>query len=192
MSRRGTVTALSSPVRIGDALPGLFQEDEVDPRTGRVQPNLIQRFASALDAVLAPVFSSLDNLEAYLDPRLAPDDFLAWLASWLGEELDETWTIERRRALVLRAVDLYRWRGTARGLAATVAIYTGAEPEIVDGGGVAWSTEPDNPLPGTADPRVEIRIDAAQAEAIDRARLERLVAAAKPAHLVTEITVEGS
>jgi phage tail-like protein len=191
VSTRGSVAELASPVHLADSLPGLFQDDEIDARTGRLQPNFLQRFTGALDEVLAPVFSCLDNLDAYLDPRLAPPDFLDWLAAWLGEELDETWTIERRRELVLRAVELYRWRGTARGLAAAVAIYTGVEPEIVDSGGVAWSTEPDNPLPGNADARVVVRIDGEHAADVDRARLERLVAAAKPAHLIAEITVEA-
>lgn len=189
MSRRGTIPGLSSPVRLGEALPGLFQDDEINRRTGRVQPNLSQRFTAAFDELLAPIFSSLDNVDAYLDPTLAPPDFLDWLAGWVGVELDENWTLERRRALVRRAVELYRWRGTARGLAAAVAVYTGAEPEVVDTGGVAWSTGPEGPLPGSGDPRVVVRLAAEDAAAIDRSRLERLVALAKPAHVIAEIEV---
>jgi phage tail-like protein len=179
-------------MRLGDALPGLFHEDEVDPRTARVRSSFVQRFASAFDEVLAPVFSSLDNLDAYFDPRVAPPDYLEWLAAWVGIELDETWSLERRRALVLRAVELYRWRGTARGLAEAVAVFTGVEPEVVDSGGVSWSTAPDTELPGRAEPRVVVRLGAEEAEAIDRVRLERLVAAAKPAHVVAEIEVVAS
>ena len=48
-------------------------------------------FTAALDEVLAPVFNSLDNLDSYLDPELSPEDFLDWLAGWLGLVLDEDW-----------------------------------------------------------------------------------------------------
>lgn len=191
MSARGTVTDLPSPVRLGDALPGLFQGDELDSRTGTVRPTLLLRFTTAFDDLLAPIFSCLDNFDAYLDPRIAPPDFLEWLAGWIGVELDETWTLDRRRDLVLHAVDLYRWRGTARGLAEAVAVFTGTEPEIVDSGGVSWSTGPENELPGSAEPRVVVRFTAEDSPAIDRVRVEALIAAAKPAHVIAEIELEG-
>jgi phage tail-like protein len=192
VSTRGTVPGLRSPHRLVEALPALYRQDEFDASTGTVRPNFAQRFTSAFDELLAPVFSSLDNFDAYLDPRLAPPDFLSWLAGWVGVELDENWPLERCRALVLDAVALYRRRGTARGLAETVAVFTGVEPEIVDNGGVAWSTEPEVPFPGSADPHVTVRVRVPEPEKVDRVRLEALVAAAKPAHLVAEIEVEAA
>jgi hypothetical protein len=42
------------------------------------------RFCGALDTVLAPVFVTLDSLDAYVDPALTPDDFLAWLGDWVA------------------------------------------------------------------------------------------------------------
>ena len=72
--------ALVSPHPLGAYLPALYQEDE-----------FAQRWTSGLDVVLAPIFHSMDNIEAYLDPRLAPADFLDWLASWMGLVADETW-----------------------------------------------------------------------------------------------------
>jgi phage tail-like protein len=187
---RGTVEDLLSPHPLGASLPGLYQEDEIDARTGEVRPNLAQRFTGAFDELLAPVFSCLDNFEAYLDPTLTPPDFLEWLAGWLGVDLDENWPLERRRDLVQRAVELYRWRGTARGVAKAVEIYTGVEPEVVDSGGVAWSTKAESPLPGSPDPRVVVRVPAGDASTVGRARLEALVAAVKPAHVVAEIELE--
>jgi len=192
MSNRGTVAGLPTPVRLGSALPGLFQDDELDPVTGSSRPVFVQRFTAAFDELLAPVVSCLDNLDAYLDPRLAPADFLEWIAAWVGVELDETWTLERRRAVVLRAVELYRWRGTARGLAEMVALVAGVEPEVVDSGGVSWSTAPDSPMPGSDEPRIVVRFHGEASADIDRVRLERLVALAKPAHLVAELEVDGT
>ena len=94
------------------------------------------RFTRGLDPVLAPVLSTIDNLDAYLDPWLTPPDFLDWLAGWFGLELDATWPEERRRALVANALELGRWRGTVIGLALLVELYTGAQAEIDDGGAV--------------------------------------------------------
>ncbi|HYM50051.1 MAG TPA: phage tail protein, partial [Candidatus Limnocylindrales bacterium] len=108
-SARGLVPLLKTPHPLGAMLPGLFQDD-----------GFAQRMMAAFDEVLAPIFSTLDNLEAYFDPWLAPEDFLDWLSAWVGLPLDETWPVERRRAFVARAYDLFRLRGTVRGLRAHV------------------------------------------------------------------------
>jgi phage tail-like protein len=175
---RGPIEGLDSPHPLVAALPGLFQEDD-----------FAQRFTSALDAVLAPVFCTLDNLEAYFDPRLAPRDFVVWLAAWVGLTLDENWPVERQRALIADAAQLYRWQGTARGLAAHVALYTGAEPEVVDSGGCTWSATPGGSLPGTAEPRVTVRVRVPDPSTVDRRRIDAIVATAKPAHVIHEIEV---
>jgi len=178
---RGPIDGLDTPHPLGAALPGLFQDDD-----------FAQRFTSALDAVLSPVFCTLDNLEAYFDPTLAPRDFVAWLAGWVGLTLDENWPVERQRALIAEAAQLYRWRGTARGLAAHVALYTGTEPEVVDSGGCSWSATPGGSLPGTAEPRVTVRVRVPDPSAVDRRRIDGIVATAKPAHVVHEIEVVQS
>ena len=111
---RGTIPGLPSPHPFGEALPALYQEDE-----------FTRDLVAAFDEVLAPVLCTLDNFEHYLDPSLAPLDFVDWLAGWLGVVPDERWPEGRRRELVARAVALYRRRGTVRGLAEQVALATG-------------------------------------------------------------------
>lgn len=175
---RGAVNGMPTPHALGRHLPGLFQEDD-----------LAQRFTAGLDDVLAPVLWVLDSLDAYLDPELAPEDFVSWLAGWVGLELDDNWPLTRRRALVRRAAELHRWRGTVRGVAAAVALYTGVEPEIDDTGGVAWSPAPGTDLPGRAPPRLVVRVRPGEGEEVDADRVERLVAAAKPAHVAHEVEV---
>ena len=186
---RGTVAGLSSPSPLGAALPGLYQEEPRASENGVDRPNLALRLAAAFDELLAPVFSCLDNLDAYLDPQLAPPDFLEWLGGWIGVEPDENWPLERRRKLVLSAVELYRWRGTARGLGRAVELFTGAQCEIVDNGGVGWSLEPQRTLPGSPEPYVTVHLRVDDAAAVDRARLDALLAAAKPAHVPATIEV---
>lgn len=174
---RRVLPGLETPHPISSQLPTLYRE--VD--------DFVCRFTSGLDEVLAPVFSTLDNLEAYFDPKLAPMDFVEWLSGWVGVVLDETWGLKRQRALVAQAVELYRWRGTRRGLAALVAIYTGGEVEVTDSGGSYWSPVPKSALPGTGQYRLKILVVAPKNVTIDLVRLDRVVAAAKPAHVIHEI-----
>jgi len=136
---RGTVVGMASPRPMGPAMPALYQEDP-----------FALGFLDALDTVLAPVMGTLDNLDTYFDPYLTPDDFLAWLATWVGMTVDDSWTIERRREAVARAVELYRLRGTATGLQEQIEIHTGGTVEIIENGGTAWSIDPGGELPGSA------------------------------------------
>jgi phage tail-like protein len=173
--RKG-VTGLVSPHPMGPTLPAIYQDDD-----------FTQRFLGALDQVYAPIWSTLDNLEAYLDPRFAPDDFLAWLATWVGIALDESWDEDRRRLIVARAVDLYRMRGTAAALAGQVEIQTGGSVEIVENGASGWSVDPGGELPGSPEPLVVVRVRVPDPKAIDANRLDALVASAKPAHVMHRI-----
>ena len=151
-------------------LPAMLQADD-----------FCVRFTQGLDPVLAPILSTIDNLDAYVDPWLTPPDFLDWLAGWFGVELDATWPEERRRALVANALELARWRGTVVGLALLVQLYTGEGAEIDDGGGVVSSDDPDAPLPGRAGGGV--RVSYQPGPGVEAARLQRLVRDAVPAHL---------
>ena len=178
---RGMVEGLESPHPIGALLPALYHEDD-----------FTQALTAGLDLVLAPVFSTLDGLEAYVDPGTAPPDFLDWLASWVGIELDASWPEEGRRNLVANAIDLYAWQGTIRGLSRLIETYTGIVPEIEDSGGAAWSPAPEGDLPGDDSSTLTVRLRVPSDVALDTARLERLVTAAKPAHMVLQFEVLAS
>lgn len=88
------------------------------------------RFLMIFERTLAPIESTIDNIAYYFDPRTTPEELLPWLASWVNMVLDESWPLERRRELVRSAVQLYRWRGTRRGLREYLRVYAGVEPEI--------------------------------------------------------------
>ena len=77
---RGLVATLETPRPLIDSLPGIYQEDD-----------LARAVTTAFDDNLAPILSTIDNVAAYLDPALTPDDFLDWLSSWVGILPDETW-----------------------------------------------------------------------------------------------------
>jgi phage tail-like protein len=177
---RGPIDDLATPHPLGAALPALYQEDD-----------LTQRMLGALDGVLAPVLSSLDNLEHYLDPALAPPDFVAWLAEWVGALVDETWPPERQRAMVARMVTLYRRRGTVGGLREQLELATGGDVEVEDNGEVSWSPSPQAALPGSDNAFLRIKVRVDDPNAVDLAELERLVVAAKPAHVPHLVEVSG-
>ena len=175
---RGLIPGAVSRHPLEQGLPGLLQQD-----------SFALRFTAAFDECLAPVFYALDNLHAYLDPGLAPEDFVDWLSGWVGLALDENVPLERRRGLVARAVDLYRWRGTIRGIAEQVETLTGTAPEVVDNGGVAWSTTPHADLPGRPEPSLTVRLRVPRPDDVDVRSVEAVVEAARPAHVPATVEV---
>ena len=90
-----------------------------------------------------------------------------------GSRWTTTGTRQRRRAIVARAVELYRLRGTAAGLAGQVEIQTGGTVEIVENGATGWSVDPGGELPGSAEPLVVVRVTVPDPKAIDTQRLDR-------------------
>ena len=178
---RGTVDDLATPHPLGHLLPALYHDNDI-----------AQRFTGALDVVLAPVLATLDSSHAYVDPLLAPLDFVDWLAEWVGVELGASWPEDRQRALVARAADLFAWRGTVRGVSEAVAIYTGVVPEVLESGATAWTGTPRRrSAPGAPAGELVVRVTVppGEAGAIDPARLDRLVAAAKPAHIAHRVEI---
>ena len=176
--QRGLVRSLISPHPLGQALPALYQQDD-----------FTQRFVSAFDAALAPIFAVLDNFPAYLDPWLAPEDFLEWLGGWFGIVLDESWSTSRRRALVSRAFEFYRMRGTASGLKEQVEVLTGGTVELHETGGVASSTTAGAALPGSPNFAILVRVTVDDPSTINLTRLDSLVMAAKPAHVTHKVEI---
>jgi phage tail-like protein len=164
------VRGLDTPYPLSALLPSVLQEDPV-----------AVLLTEGLDEVLAPVIATLDCVHAYLDPMLAPPDFLEWVAGWVGADLDENWPLARQRDFVRRAVELYRTRGTVAGLRQHVELVTGGSVDVVDTGGVVWSTTPDAAFPDNEPPSVTVVLDGGGPEGV--AAVAALVVAAKPAHV---------
>lgn len=174
---RKEIAGLPSPHPLGEQLPGVYLGDD-----------LTMRLTAALDEVLAPVMLTLDSFAGYLDPRLAPPDFLEYLAGWVAFVVDEAWSDDQRRELVARAVDLHRWRGTSQGLASHVELLTGGRVEVADSGSCTWSREPGGPVGGESPARVNIRIAVADPSTVDN-RVRAAIAELVPAHVRTTVEV---
>lgn len=94
--------------------------------------SLFERFLRGIEDAAEPMQQMLANLERYFDPDTTPTDCLPWLSTWVALVMDENWPELKRRRLIKEAVELYRWRGTRRGLARYLEIYTGIAPQIND------------------------------------------------------------
>jgi phage tail-like protein len=83
------------------------------------------RFLSIFEKTFEPTVQKLESIWAYLDPRTAPQGLLPFLAAWVAWPLDNNWDLPQQRHLILNAVEIYRWRGTKRGLRLYLHLYTG-------------------------------------------------------------------
>ncbi|MFI8519483.1 phage tail protein [Streptomyces sp. NPDC085481] len=175
---RAAVPGLPSRHPIGEQLPALYADDD-----------FAQRFTAGLDTVLAPVFTTLDNLPAYLDPRVTPADFLSWLASWVGGVDDPRWPLALRREAVARAVELHRRRGTRRGLVEALHLVLGVRADVSGDGGATWSDTPGaEPPPPPAD-EVLVRVWPDREGPVDADRVRALVRTLCPVHTVCRVEV---
>lgn len=175
---RGLVAELGLPRPLIETLPGVYQED---PLAGTL--------TSVFDDAFAPILSTIDNFAAYLDPGLTPADFVDWLAGWVGIEPDETWPVERRRAIVALAVQLHRRRGTVAGLAMQLRLLGAADVAVKDSGGASWSRTPGSKPPGDGSFSVTVTVTPPKKGQVDEARITALVASAKPAHVTHKVTI---
>lgn len=161
---------------LGAQLPAVYAEDA-----------FVQNFTAALDEVLAPVLCTLDNLPAYLDPALAPEDFVALLAAWVGADPEAG----AGREAVAGAVAAHAVRGTCAGLAQEIRLAFGVTAEVSDGLTSLASTSALTPLPPAAPPRLTVRVRTADPAALDVRALRALVARNRPAHVPYTVEVVG-
>ena len=97
-----------------DLLPQVFRE--VD---------FIGRFLKIIETAFEPDLQILQNLWAYLDPITAPQSILPFLAHWVGWEIQPQIPLDAQRRLIRCAMQIYRWRGTRRGLRFFLHLITG-------------------------------------------------------------------
>lgn len=170
--------ALLSPHPLGQLLPAIYFEDE-----------FTQKLTQGLDSVVSSLLSTLDNLESYFDPDLSPADFIDWLSGWVGLAGEPSDTVEGRREMIKRAVEIYRLRGTVKGLTDHIALAFGSTPEIRETGGVSTSTTSRSALPGSDEGELVVIMRVPDPATFNRSGLDGFVRANKPAHLPHRIEV---
>lgn len=106
-----------------DELPAIYREHpEAEDFT--------ERFLSLFDAAFEDVDAAIERLPALLDSANVPAEVLPWLGSFLGIVFDAAWDTATRRRLLQAAPELYRRRGTLRGLRQAVGLILGTPPVI--------------------------------------------------------------
>jgi phage tail-like protein len=86
--------------------------------------DFIGRFLKIFEQTFEPAVQALDVLWAYLDPLTAPQTILPFLAHWVAWPMDPRWSHQKQRRLIRQALEIYRWRGTRRGLRLYIHLYT--------------------------------------------------------------------
>jgi phage tail-like protein len=109
-------------------LPATMGRDEV-----------IAGFVRAFEEIADSVREQITDIEYELDVKLASPEMLAYLASWLGVDVDRTATGSDSAAMrrLIRAVgQALVWRGTRRGLETLLEALTDGRADVLDSGGV--------------------------------------------------------
>jgi phage tail-like protein len=96
-------------------LPDVYRDEPVSA-------SFVDRFLANFEGLLTDLEGRIASAEVLFDKTAAPAGALDWLASWLGALLDPAWGEARRRLLIANAMELYRRRGTRRGLLAAVRL----------------------------------------------------------------------
>ena len=92
------------------------------PSTGA---DFLERFVATFESVLTPIEDRIANSWLLTDPQGAPEEAIEWLASWIGLSFASALPVDRRRAMLENAMELYRRRGTLRGLGLALDLATG-------------------------------------------------------------------
>lgn len=178
---------------IATLLPGIFQSALHPVAEGVVEPD--RRLAAVLgvmETLQEPVEEVLDGLHHHLDPRQAPPRFVPYLAGWVDldwllvatpDQAAATATplasgMGNLRELGAAAVEIARWRGTARGLLRFLDTATG-----IPGFDVRENVTGDPPTPRA----FHLRILAPKAAEPYQPLIERVIVAEKPAYATYEL-----
>ena len=93
------------------------------------QSDFLGRFLTIFEQAFDPTMQTMDLLWAYLDPLTAPAALLPFLSEWVAWPMNPQWTLKQQRWLIRHAVEIYRWRGTRRGLQFALSLVTGLPRE---------------------------------------------------------------
>jgi phage tail-like protein len=113
-------------------LPDVYQENEASAR-------FVERFLANAEGMLTDIEGRIAQVKALFDVRTVPDEYLDWLATWLGTTFDPALDARRKRLFLDHAVELFRQRGTLAGLARmlTLVLDPGADEFLFTPAGVA-------------------------------------------------------
>ncbi len=105
-------------------LPSIYQRADVNGK------NFLRDYLWIIQHMFASIDETLEGIHKFFDPYEAPERFLPWLASWTALVVEEDWPVEKKRRLIRKALELYRIRGTVKGLKLFLSLFSAAEPVL--------------------------------------------------------------
>jgi phage tail-like protein len=89
-----------------------------------------ERFLTLFDRSIEEIDDAIRRAPALFDPGGVPERVLEWLGGLLDVAFEESWSLDRKRAILRAVPSLYRRRGTVSGLRDAVAAVFGVAPAI--------------------------------------------------------------
>lgn len=94
--------------------------------------SFLDRFLAIFQSLYDDISQQVREFVNCLDPRVAGEELLHFIASWLDVEEPYMWTEEQLRYLLLHAKEFFEARGTAKGIEMFVKLYTGETPFVIE------------------------------------------------------------
>ncbi len=108
-------------------LPAIYRSKEGD------RDGLLRSLVEVLEATTHGLQERIERLGTLVDPATAPEEWLDFLAAWMGMPWHETLSLQAKRALLGVAADLLARRGTRAGLILLLrCLLPGTRVHIVD------------------------------------------------------------
>lgn len=113
-----------------EQLPRVMQEDR-----------FIRDFVGITQEIADSLRDEIEKIDYFLDPTIAPEDFVRWIGGWLGLAVEPVIAdpVEREarvRRVVQTGGQLFLRRGTRAGLEGMLTALTGEPAHVSDSGGV--------------------------------------------------------
>lgn len=99
--------------------------------------DFLERFISVFQTEYQDLEESIRKSSAEIDPHLMPDnpeqeEFLRWMAGWIGIVDTNMWNRERLHTMMVNAPEIFKLRGTRKGVAKLIESFWGVQPIIVE------------------------------------------------------------
>jgi phage tail-like protein len=92
----------------------------------------LERFLSIFEHFFSGYEQEIAGIARYFNPMSTEKEFLPWIASWLGLVPEENVPDKTKRPFIKQAHQLFKMRGTLKGLQKVLKIYTGGDFLILE------------------------------------------------------------
>ncbi len=109
-------------------LPQFYRETvfspEADDEGGATEADFLERFINNFEGILTNIEDRVAMSDLVTRPQTVPEEAIEWLADWIGFQFEAGWSIDRRRAFLAHAPELYQKHGTLHGLQQALDLVT--------------------------------------------------------------------